>query len=47
MSAIKRTRSECERTSPQTFVARVIVAIFLFAIFLAVFVLPWLFTGGR
>lgn len=36
-----------EPISSQTIVARIGFAIVLFALFLAIFVLPWLFTGGR
>jgi hypothetical protein len=35
------------KLSPQTIVARLVAIIFLIAIFLAVFVFPWIFSGVR
>ena len=33
--------------TPQTILVRIGVATFFVAVFFAVFILPWLFTGGR
>ena len=38
-----KSRSRREPLSPQTILARVLVAVFFIALFFAVFVLPWMF----
>jgi len=41
------SNSKPRKLSPQTIYARIVAVIFLIALFFAVFVLPWLFVGGR
>lgn len=43
MSARSNSRSSRRALTPQEVLARTLVAVFFIAIFLAVFVLPWMF----
>lgn len=43
----KQSRLQREPLSPQTIAARLFVVLIVISTFLAAFVFPWVFTGGR